>query len=140
MREGIIKVAVLIFVVVSAITSCKKDDSINVNPNATAIVTSGTWSVSSYKETSEDHTDDFAGYTFTFDSNGQMTATISGVTTTGSWKIDDDSENELHIDLGNNSPLDKLSKGWIIVSITDTEISLEDDNSSNNEVLQFTKS
>ena len=140
MREGIIKVTVLMFVVVSALTSCKKDDSTNVNPNATGIITSGTWSVSSYKETSEDHTDDFAGYTFTFDSNGQMTATISGVTTTGSWKMDDDSENELHIDLGNNSPLDKLSKGWIIISITDTEISLEDDNSSNNEVLQFTKS
>jgi hypothetical protein len=139
MREGIVKITMLMFILFSVVTSCKKDDSNNVNPNAIPIVTSGTWTVSSYKETSEDHTDDFAGYTFTFESNGQMTATNSGNTTTGSWTLDD-SENELHIDLGNNSPLDKLSKGWTILSITETEISLQDDSSSSNEVLQFTKS
>ena len=137
MKKRIVNAASIILVLTIIFSGCKKEDK-NINPAASGIITTGQWSISSYHETGEDHTNDFAGYTFTFDSNGQMTTSISSGTITGSWSIDD-SENELHMDLGNTSPLDKLSKGWPIVSITENEISLQDDNASNNEELHFVK-
>ena len=98
-------------------------------------VTSGTWKVSSFHESSEDHTAEFSNYVFIFNANGTLTATISGTTTTGSWFFDD-SSNEFHIQIGTTSPLTDISKGWIILESTSAVFRLGDD-SSNGEELDF---
>jgi hypothetical protein len=139
MKNRIGSLGLILLIGAMIFSACKKDDSTNGTPSTTGSVTSGTWRVSLYQEPGEDHTDDFNGYIFTFNTDGAVIATISGISTTGTWSIDD-SENEIHIELGNNAPLDKLSKGWLIISITDSEMILKDDNPSKDEELHFTKS
>jgi hypothetical protein len=120
------------------IISCtKKDDSVSSVADA---VTSGTWRVTHFSERTTNETDDFNGYTFTFQSNGKVQASKNGVIKEGNWS---ESTTKLIIDLGiktdANKPLGELSDDWVIVSKTATKINLTDDNSSSNELLEFTK-
>jgi len=144
MKKQLTQITLLIFAITTMIVSCKKDDNTKPDDNSSAltptsvIISSCSWRVSYYHEINDDHTGNFNGYTFTFNSNGTMTATNSAGTTNGTWS-NDDSQNELHISLGNNDPLKDLSKGWLIISKTSIEIKLQDDNSAHNEELHFTK-
>ena len=135
MKNNIAQFSVLFIVFTALLLSCKKDDS-NNSP-IDLIVTTGTWKVSYYHENNEDKTSNFSDYTFTFGDNGTMTASNSGGTTTGTW-TSDDSENEIHISLGNTEPLKDLSKGWLIISKSSTEIVLKDDDITHLEELHFT--
>ena len=121
-------------------SSCKKDDNgaSGTGPDLTPVLTSGTWRVSYYHHASDDHTSNFSGYTFAFNANGTLNAVNSGSTTSGTWS-QDDSHNELHLSMGNSSPLSDLNKGWLILSGSSTEIVLTDDNLTHNEEVHFTK-
>ncbi len=142
------KISVLLAIAAFAliITSCKKssnspDDNSNSSSNSTStstIIESGSWHVTYYHENSNDHTSNFSGYTFTFNANGTMSATVSGVTTSGTWS-NDDSHNEFHMNIGTSSPLNDISNGWLIITKTATEFDLKDDNTAHNEELHFTK-
>jgi hypothetical protein len=120
--------------------SCtKKDDS----PASVAdAVTTGTWRVTHFSEGSSNETDDFNGYTFTFQSNGKVLAAKGGVIKEGNWS-ESTSSQKLVIDLGvksdANKPLGELTDDWVIKSKTATKINLTDDNSASNELLEFTK-
>lgn len=119
---------------------CTKKDA-DVDSVAEA-VTNGTWRVTHFSERANNETDDFAGYTFTFQSNGKVLAAKNGVIKEGNWS-ESTSSQKLTIDLGiksdANKPLGELSDEWKITSKTDTKINLADDNSSSNELLEFTK-
>jgi hypothetical protein len=140
MKKHLKQFAILVFAVAATFASCKKDDNSNDDNSSTtsAIITSGSWRVSYYHESNDDHTSNFNGYTFTFNSVGTMTATNSSGTTNGTW-TNDDSQNELHIYLGDNDPLKDLTKGWLVISKTSTEIKLQDDNTTHSEEVHFTK-
>jgi hypothetical protein len=118
---------------------CTKEDAPSSVANA---VTSGTWTVTHFSERSNNETSDFSGYTFTFQSNGKVLASKNGVIKEGNWS-ESTSSQKLIIDLGpkdsNNEPLGELSDHWVIVSKTSTKINLADDNTSSNELLEFTK-
>ncbi len=136
--------ASIIILSVLFVSSCKKsndttpDDNSNSSSSTSSIIVAGTWHVTYYHESGNDHTSNFSGYTFVFNSNGTMSATVSGVTTTGTWS-NDDSHNEFHMNIGTSSPLTDLSNGWLIISKTATELDLKDDNTAHNEELHFTK-
>ena len=119
-------------------TSCQKDDMSTGNIQATA--TSGNWRVSLFKDSGNDETGDFNGYSFTFNSDGSVTATKGGTTKTGSWST---SSNKFNIDLGPkdniNKPLGELTDDWKILSSNASEIRLADDNVSATEFLTFSK-
>ena len=118
---------------------CTKEDAPASVANA---VTSGTWRVTHFSERSNNETSDFNGYTFTFQSNGKVLASKNGVIKEGNWS-ESTSSQKLIIDLGpkvsGNEPLGELSDDWVIVTKTSTKINLADDNSSSNELLEFTK-
>jgi len=122
----------------SAVTfSCNKDDNNDTLPS-TNVITTGTWRVSHFYDNNDDHTSNFTGYTFAFNSDGSLTAISSTDTTIGTYNFVD-SQNELHISLGNNDPLNDLSESWVIITKTTTEMKLKDDNTSQNEELHFIK-
>ena len=127
--------AIIALIILSA--SCTRSLD---NNNATSVVTSGTWRVTLFTDSGNDETSDFLGYTFSFNSNGTMTATKSGVSKNGTWSS---SSNKFNIDLGpkddTNKPFGELTDDWKIISTSDSEIRLTDDNSSGNEFLTFTK-
>ena len=122
----------------AAISSCKKDDSTDPTSNIVQIVTTGTWRITYFVEPNEDKTNDFTGYTFSFNSNGQLIATLSGVNTTGSWAWDD-SSSKFHISIGNSKPLSDLTDDWLILEKTENLIRLKNDNPTKNELLNFTR-
>ncbi|MBC7828758.1 MAG: hypothetical protein H7122_13495 [Chitinophagaceae bacterium] len=117
----------------------KKDSAVSSVADA---VTNGTWRVTHFSERTNNETSDFTGYTFTFQSNGKVLAAKNGVIKEGNWS-ESTSSQKLVIALGTktdaNKPLGELSDEWVIVSKTETKINLADDNSSSNELLEFTK-
>lgn len=135
MKLNFAAAVICLFVLLSA---CSR--SLDNNPADT--VTSGTWRVTLFTDSGNDETSDFAGYTFSFNSNGTVTATKNGASQNGTWRVDN-SSNKFIIDLGpkvdSNKPLGELTDDWKILSTTDTEIKLADDNASSSEFLTFTK-
>jgi len=141
MKTHFFSKSLLIITLIVMLVSCKKDDDnspANNSASTSSILTTGSWHVSYFHESSNDHTSNFSGYTFNFNTNGTMTAMKSSVTTNGTWSVDD-SNNEFHMSIGNDIPLNELSKGWIINSKTSTEIKMIDDNTTHNEELHFVK-
>jgi len=144
MKKQITHIVFLFIAFSTMLVSCKKDDNTapddhsNSSSSSSVIMTSGSWHVSYYHESGDDHISNFSGYSFTFNSNGTMTATNSSGTTNGTWSSDD-SHNEFHISLGNNYPLNDLSNGWLIISKSSTELNLKDENSAHNEELHFSR-
>jgi len=128
----------LIIISLTALSSCKKDDSTNSTTSVDQIVTTGTWRVSYFVESTEDKTSDFTGYTFSFNTNGELVALNSGVNTTGNWGWDD-SSSKFHISIGTNKPLSDLTDDWLILEKTTSLIKLKDDNPTKNELLNFSR-
>lgn len=141
MKTKVIQAVLSIIAIASLTVSCKKEDNSPAvsGSSVSTVITSGSWRVSYYHENSDDHTTDFSGYTFTFSSNGTMTAAKSSSTTNGTWEIDDSNVNEFHMSIGSSTPLNKLTHGWLIISQSSSEIHMKDDNSSHSEELHFTK-
>ncbi|OYW19043.1 MAG: hypothetical protein B7Z54_04750 [Sphingobacteriales bacterium 12-47-4] len=110
------------------------------NSNTSQVATSGSWRVTLFTDSGNDETTDFAGYTFTFNDNGTISAVKNGTTQSGTWLV---TSSKFNIDLGPkidaNKPLGELTDDWKILSSSNTEIRLTDDNASSNEFLTFTK-
>ncbi|MEO8088185.1 MAG: hypothetical protein ABI763_15300 [Bacteroidota bacterium] len=122
--------------------ACKKEDS---SPSGSGVlsmsetITSGTWRVSFFHEDNADHTSDFNGYTFAFNSSGTMAAIHSSGTTSGTWHIDDSEAHEFHMSIGSIEPLTCLDRSWRVTSNTGSEVQLGDDSGSSDRALHFTK-
>ncbi len=110
------------------------------NNNTSNIATAGTWRVTLFTDSGNDETSDFAGYSFSFGNNGTLTATKNGTSQNGTWST---SSGRFIINLGpkvdTNKPLGELTDDWKIISTSDAEIKLTDDNPSSAEFLTFTK-
>lgn len=141
-----------LFVVTAA---CSKTDDnapvANLSATAKQEIITDTWVISSYIDHSKNETSDYAGYSFTFTDTGELTATISGTTFTGIWSIGSDhsgfddsghhsgDDNKLIISITGNYQMDELSDDFQIVSISENEIMLKDDNLTKVKELRFTK-
>lgn len=130
-----------VLAVLLLLTSCTKSTS-DPGP-VTPIVTQGNWVVSLFTEPGENKTGEFSGYQFIFQSDGKLIVTKNGATQKeGSWS-ENTSSHKLIIELGpkdnSNKPLGELTDDWVVSSRSETKISLRDDNSSSNEVLEFSK-
>jgi hypothetical protein len=123
-----------------SVVSCDRSDSIDSTTEQVA--TSGTWRVTLFTDSGNDETSNYAGYTFTFNTGGNLSAVKNGNTVTGAWSVNA-SSNKFNIDLGpktaGNQPLGELTDDWKILSASSTEIRLTDDNATSNEFLTFTK-
>ena len=134
----------------SAMIACTRNPDDTLSSNNTnnggsgsgAVTVAGSWRVTLFSERGTDETTDFAGYAFTFDANGVLTASKNGANKTGTWSVNS-SNTRFNIDLGAktdaNRPLGELTDNWQVISITSTEIKLTDDNASSAEFLTFTK-
>lgn len=134
MKRKISAAILLLFVLATACTRSLD--------NPADVATSGSWRVTLFTDSGNNETSDFAGYTFTFSTGGTVTAAKNGASQSGTWSVDN-SSNKFIIDLGpkvdTNKPLGELTDDWKIISSSDTEIKLTDDNASSNEFLTFTK-
>lgn len=129
------------FALAGLFVSCTKSTS-DPGP-VTPIVTQGDWVVSLFTEPGENKTGEFSGYSFTFQTDGKLIVRKNGTTQKeGSWS-ENTSSHKLIIELGpkdnSNKPLGELTDDWMVSSRSDSKISLRDDNSTSNEILEFSK-
>ena len=94
-----------------------------------SIMMEGDWVVALYEEGEVNTTAAFAGYTFNFDANHAISATLGdmGPTTPGLWRVLRNSENHLKVYLnfgGDHDPLSELTDDWHFESITETRLEL----------------
>ena len=143
----------LSFSLMSSTCSSSDDDGSNNSGNTQAVVDvaqSGSWIISYYFDTDHEETDHFTGYTFTFGSNGVLTAVNGGTTVTGTWSVtnsssssDDDGSSDLDFNINFSSPADfaELSDDWDILQISSNQIQLVDVSGGNGgtDYLTFVK-
>ncbi len=146
MRKKIKYYSVLI--VLLAFVACTNDDSDTTNSadlNAEIeeiqdLATSGSWVVTSYIDSGVDETDDFTGYTFTFNANGSLVADNGANMVEGSWSVtgddssnssddsssDDSDDIDFNIFFASPESFSELTEDWDIVSRSSTKIDLID--------------
>lgn len=129
-----------------SVASCSKsndDNPSNNNSNPTNEQVSGDWKVTYYFDSGKDETHNYSGYTFSFNTGGQMQAINGSGTYNGTWHIgdrssdDDSASNKFIINITGNKQMEDLQDDWLIEMITDTEIRLKDDNPASAEELRF---
>ena len=129
---------------VFAVSCTRQVSTPSSNDNGNSInstTVTGNFSITKFTDNSsmDDHTTDFAGYSFQFTNDGKIVATKGSFREEGSYSEKPSHEGEgakLTISFSSDA-LKEISKSWLIVTITDSEIDLRDDDPSSNEVLQF---
>lgn len=136
----LIPLLALIFML-NVASMCSNDDNSNDNSNNSDptpvinTVSQGTWRITFYEDSGENHTNYFTGYNFTFGSSNVLTASNGTNTYTGAWSVtnsdinDDSPSNDLDFNILFSSPVnfaDELSDDWDILTKTDTKIELVD--------------
>ncbi len=119
-------------ILICLLASCTRSTDSTILNNAATV---GNWKVSLFQE-EKDESSNYAGWSFTFDSNGRATAIKSGITVTGTWAL---KEGRFKLDFGTDLLLKHISDDWVIIEKSNTSIKLKDDNTLKNELLQFVK-
>ena len=152
----------LVFLVMLSLTlmstQCSKDDDF-LNDNSEEIMLvkniaeSGTWYISSYIVSGQDETNDYNGYTFTFNNDGTVVATNGSNNLNGTWSVTDSSNSNddsnsiddidfnLMFSVPTTSVFDDLNDDFEIVTYNNNTISLIDISGGNGgtDTLVFTK-
>lgn len=98
-------------------------------------VTEGTWRITEFIDSGDNETALFAGFNFTFNTDGTLIATNDTDTLEGTWSItsdddDDDDDNDLDFNIffpvPDSNDFEELNDDWDIVSSSSTRIELED--------------
>jgi hypothetical protein len=120
------KITLLVLSLIISVTfsNCKKEDRVSPN-NTSSVISQGDWKVSSFNDSGKDETSHFAGYSFRFDDKGQLIATKSGSSVSGTWSTGkDDSHTELIINFP-SAPLNELNEDWHVLSQSSSSMELE---------------
>lgn len=140
MKPNFLKAFFIMFSLSFMSTTCEDDDAPidNSSEIAEIIATAqtDTWRITNYVDSGENETSDYAGYDFTFEANGTLTATNGTITKTGTWSVTDDSSssssNDDDIDFNiffqvpDTDDFEDLNDDWDIVSYTSNQIVLRD--------------
>lgn len=125
--------------VVFSLTACSSSDDANDNnnsSNSTAeqtanIVENGNWRITYFYDNNQDETNNFSGYSFSFNQDGSLTAVKGSSTINGSWSVSDGSsssgdDDDFNIAFVSPPDFEDLTDDWDIISATNTKIELID--------------
>jgi hypothetical protein len=137
----LLKATLVIFIYTGLAMSCDKDDDDNnqqQNGDTQQIentAENGEWRITYYYDSDQVETDNFDGYTFTFNDNGALVAVNGSTTVTGTWSVtdsnssDDDggsSDVDFNIFFASPNNFEELSDDWDIISVSNSKIELTD--------------
>ncbi|MCH7680342.1 hypothetical protein IID10_13430, partial [candidate division KSB1 bacterium] len=107
--------------------------------NLANILSDGLWSVASYTDDGIDETTDYNGYQINFDANGTVIAD-NGTSINGTWSVEN-SGNILVLNFGNSIPFDEFNDDWDVISVSNTQVVLQDVSGGNGgtDILTFEK-
>lgn len=131
------RLAFLLFAIIALIASCSKHDSNDDNGGggSSNLPPAGSWVVSLYFDTG-DETAHFAGYSFSFQAGGVVSASNGATTVTGTWS---QTSTKFILAFPAGTVFEDLSDDWLIVEKTATSIKLKDDNPAQDDRLEFTR-
>ena len=139
------------------VLSCSNDEDDNPLDPVQAVsdietnVVAGDWIISSYVDSGVDETNDYTAYTFTFTSDGVVSASSPAEMLTGAWSVQQDDSSDdspdsdvdftLFFGVADTHDFDDLNDDWDVVSYTSTMISLRDVSGGSGEIdtLIFTR-
>ncbi|TFV94768.1 hypothetical protein E4S40_08915 [Algoriphagus kandeliae] len=129
-------------------TSCSNDDN---NPRSEVKdqiefnIQQGTWRITKFIDSSDDETNHFNGYIFTFLNSGVLNANNGTNNYDGTWSIteggiDDDSPDDLDFNINFNltNDFEDLNDDWEIISQSSTKIELMDVSGGNGDIDYLT--
>ena len=133
------------------LASCSKSDSTDSSTDLSVKkgdVSTGSWKVTQYLDSGKDETNNYSSYSFDFNTDGTVFASNGTTDFSGTWNLisgsnsstsssSDDISSRLTITITGNKQMEDISKKWLVLKITETEISLSDDNVASNEHLKF---
>ena len=132
------------------IFSCSKDET-KVEEEITAAdmseikaaVESGDWKITNYTDDDIDETNNYVGYSFTFNSDGTLGATDGNTSVSGAWSMTTSDVDELDFNIFFTTPdiFEVLADDWEIKKYSGSKIELIDisDEDSSIESLTFEK-
>ncbi len=88
------------------------------------VLEDGFWQVATYMNGAIDETVDFNGYTLDFDMDGTVIAD-NGTPINGTWSVEN-AGTQLVLDFGAAAPFDRISIGWRIDSVSETQVELQE--------------
>jgi len=123
-KSLVLAMAILVF----GLYACEKDKSTQdpSDSSTSEIVGQGTWKITLFNDSGNEETQNFAGYNFTFNTNGTIAAVKNTSTVDGIWNTGvDDSQNKLLLDFGSTVQFSELNEDWVILGQTVSKIRLE---------------
>ncbi|MEP6746718.1 MAG: hypothetical protein ABJB86_03270 [Bacteroidota bacterium] len=153
MKSFIIIIGCALSLTIFCFTSCSKSAGTNAGAgpaagadSVTIALSSGKWTISSLIQKTEDNTNSFAGYVFSFSAAGKLSAVKNGVEVQGTWSYTpavtyygSSSKNALSINTGTDNPFRRLTGTWNLVSGSSTVIKLDNPEILDDEHLQLQK-
>jgi hypothetical protein len=113
----------LALLLVASFGGCTNNNS---NDDLTDTITTGTWRVSYYIENNDDDTVLFYGYVFTFRPDGTVSVTRPSLPVApGTWN-EHDSDRRLDLDFGVSGLLEKLNEDWVVISVDNDVVLLNE--------------
>ena len=114
--------------------ACTSIENYTIAKSATPVVTKGVWKVDLYQDANNDKTNDFAGYTFTFNISGNVKASKNGIDVNGNW-VEDDISKRITLNLNAKDPaLAQLNNYWEITNVTGSQVSLRNTTTANTQL------
>ncbi len=126
MKSRLILTTLLVITVI-AVSSCSKDDNSPADPSQTQDnVQSGTWRVTLYNDSGENRTSYFEGFSFTFNTNGTLSAVKGTVTHNGTYSVYRDSgDTKFEITFqATSGPFEEISEDWRVITQSASKIEL----------------
>ncbi len=105
--------------------ACSNIEQFAVTKPATPDITQGTWKVNLFMDVNNDNTNDLAGYTFKFNTSGDLLAIKNDVEVKGHW-TEDDLSKRVTLNLTTADPvLEKLNNSWMITSAGNAQVGFQ---------------
>jgi hypothetical protein len=137
MRKPLLLVAMKAAIILY-FAACANVADYTANRTVTPLVTRGAWRVNLYMDANNNKTNDFAGYSFSFSNNGEVTATQNGTTVTGNW-YEDNISNRIGIHFNTTDPiLNTINDSWRITEVNDNMVNLTGEGAASKEILTLT--
>ena len=113
-----------------------------------AVMPTGSWSVRSFRQKTEDKSSNFKDMTFVFSADGTVTATQGNKTTKGTWSFSPAGVTyyggnplaSVTLNMGTSKPFDLLNQAWNVnVASTTSDLKLDNKEPIDDEHLEFVK-
>ncbi|MCX6218992.1 hypothetical protein [Spirosoma sp.] len=143
----------LLLALTLSVFSCKKASDNLIPATATptfdvkGVMATGSWTVGSFRQRTEDKSSGFKGITFVFSADGTVTATENNKTTKGTWVYSPavtyyggNGLSSLTINIGTSKPFDLLNATWNINAASTTSgLKLDNKEPAEDEHVEFVR-